>query len=158
METYTLRVEPFSFLFTRKLREMLHDTTEIVDEETAIQNLLFFQEQKRRAIRGQDPFMTRYYLHALQANHYPHHPLRPTFKRAQRLIYARDEALSILVFNACLLELQQKALEQKVPSSYLLTMDMKEFEEIDTMERPEEYDTRDRLLLDQYGIGIWERK
>lgn len=155
---YALRVEPFEYLYKGYITQYVLELATIEDEASAIMNLLFLQDMKRKLTRESDIQMVRYYLHALQQDHFPHHTLRPTFRRAQRLIYARDKAIGFLATNATLAELQQTALEQKVPSSYLATMDMPEFEEIEAIEKPEEYALRDTLLLDQFGIKIWNQK
>jgi len=157
MDDYMLKAEPFMFIFEGKLKEHQRGLLSVETEEEAILNMFFLQGMKRRALQ-QDPFMVRYYLHALQQNHFPHHSLRPTFRRAQRILYTRDQAIETLALNASLLELQETALEKNIPSSYLGTMDMPEFEEIDVMVKPHEYALRDELLLDQFGIGLWQRK
>lgn len=155
MNDYALRVESFEYLFRDRLALCVRGLANVADEETAILNLLFLQQIKRDLERNKDGFMVRYYLHALQQEHFPHHSLRPTFRRAERLIRARDNAIGILAANSALAELEQTALEKKIPSTYLATMDMPEFEEIDTLEKPEQYALRDGLLLDQFGIRIW---
>jgi hypothetical protein len=158
MDEYVLRVEPFEQLFKDHVAQAVRELATLEDEESAITNLLFLQKMKERMVRENDGFMVRWYLRTLQQEHYPYHSLRPTFRRAQRIIYARDNAIGVLAINAALLELQDSALAHRIPSTYLATMDMPEFEEIDSMEKPEEYAIRDGLLLGKYGIGIWKRK
>lgn len=157
MRDYALCVEPFAELFQGTIRRIQLELATVTDEESAILNLLFLQQIKRQSLSERDPMMTRYYFNALQQGHLLHHNLRPTFRRAERVIYAREQAIRALAINACLLELEQTALEQEIPSTYLHTLEFPEFVEIESMENPLEYATRDALLLEQLHIRIWER-
>ena len=158
MDDYRCIVEPFMHHYIRYIRELVRHTLPNTTFENVRANITFIQDQKARILVHGNTLMTRYWYEALQDQHFPRHFLPLTRKRSEQLMCGREKAIQLLAGNSALLEIEHTALEMNVPTTALDAIPWEEFERIERLEKPETYQAKDELMLENSGIRTWVKK